>query len=133
MGQGSYTSAYLDQRGSFYPVEICWFYWAALAFKRLGLGDFDHVAKAKAARWIADSWLEKPATIGQDVLNNAAALFRALNSRFTSTRLARRGCASALLVMKPEVFILGQCRLASFSCLLDLSKSLPLGILFTRE
>jgi ABC-type cobalamin/Fe3+-siderophores transport system ATPase subunit len=58
---------------------------AALAFKRLGLGDFDHVAKTKAARWIADTWLEKPAAIGQDVLNNAASLFRELNSRFAST------------------------------------------------
>lgn len=57
----------------------------SLAFKRLELGDFDHVAKTKAARWIADTWLEKPATIDQNVLKNAASLFRALNSRFAST------------------------------------------------
>jgi hypothetical protein len=58
---------------------------ATSAFRRLGLGDFDHVAKTKAARWISDMWLEKPATIGQDVLDKAASLFRALNSRFAST------------------------------------------------
>jgi hypothetical protein len=57
---------------------------ASSAFKRLGLGEFDHIPKTKAARWLADRWLEKPEAIDQTALNRASALFRELNARFAS-------------------------------------------------
>jgi hypothetical protein len=58
---------------------------ATSAFKRLGLGEFNHIPKTKAARWLTDKWLEKPDAVDQKALDNAAALFKALNARLAAT------------------------------------------------
>jgi hypothetical protein len=55
------------------------------AFLRLGLGMFDHIAKTKAANWLADHWASDPSAVEQQTIDKVVKLFRTVNQRFLST------------------------------------------------
>jgi hypothetical protein len=56
-----------------------------MAFRRLGLGEFDHIAKTKAALWLVDFWSKHPNSVEELTLEKARSLFTTINSRFAST------------------------------------------------
>lgn len=55
------------------------------AFNRLSLGEFNHVAKTKAALVLVDKWGDDPGSVEQSTLDKAASLFRMLSTRFAAT------------------------------------------------
>ena len=68
-----------EERGLACNADAC-----TSAFRRLNLGDFDHVAKTKAALSLIDEWIKHPDRVPNETMDHAKSLFRALNGKFSS-------------------------------------------------
>ena len=58
-------------------VDAC-----SAAFKRLGLGEFDHIPKTRAALRLADRWAKEPNAVEQTTIDKVAALFKVFSELY---------------------------------------------------
>jgi len=76
-GSGSAVHLSASEQSNASTVDAC-----SEAFQRLGLGEFNHIPKTKAALWLVDRWTKDRHSIEEVTLRRVVALFDAINKKF---------------------------------------------------